>query len=76
MIVMRVREPGLERPWKMPLYPFPAILALVINGVLWLAFVSEDPWTALQAFVALSVLTALAWLVMRRTQARAVKEFT
>jgi len=76
VIVMRVREPGLERPWKMPLYPFPAILALVINGVLWLAFVSEDPWTALQAFVALSALTALAWLVMRRTQARAVKEST
>ena len=76
VIVMRVREPGLERPWKMPLYPLPAILALVINGVLWLAFVSEDPWTALQAFVALSALTLLAWLVMRRTQARAVKEST
>ena len=65
---MRVREPGLERPWKMPLYPLPAVIALAINGVLFIAFVSEDAVTAAQAFAALGVVTLLGWLATRATR--------
>ena len=68
VIAMRVREPGLERPWKMPLYPLPAVIALAINGALFVAFVSEDPLTAAQAFAALGVVTLLGWLATRATR--------
>jgi APA family basic amino acid/polyamine antiporter len=65
-LVMRRREPGLERPWKMPLFPLPALFALAVNTALFLAFVSEAPVTAAQAFALLGVLTGLAWLATRR----------
>jgi len=66
VIVMRVREPDLDRPWKMPLYPLPAIIALAINTTLFVVFVAEDPTTAAKAFGGLSVLVSLAWAVTRR----------
>ena len=66
VIVMRVREPDLDRPWKMPLYPLPAIIALAINTTLFVVFVAEDPTTAAKAFGGLSVLVGLAWAVTRR----------
>ena len=66
VIVMRMREPDLERPWKMPLYPLPAIIALVINATLFVVFVAEDPTTAAKAFGGLAVLVGLAWLLIRR----------
>jgi len=66
VIVLRVREPNLERPWKMPLYPLPAIIALAINTTLFVIFVVEDPLTAAKAFGTLAVLIAMAWLVIRR----------
>ena len=66
VIVMRVREPALARPWRMPLYPLPAITALVINATLFVVFVAEDPTTAAKAFGGLAVLVGLAWLLIRR----------
>jgi len=66
VIVMRVREPDLDRPWKMPLYPLPAIIALAINATLFVVFVAEDPTTAAKAFSGLAVLVGLAWAVTRR----------
>ena len=65
-IVMRVREPQLDRPWKMPLYPLPALIALTINASLFVVFVVEDPATTAKAFGALAVLIVVAWLVTRR----------
>jgi APA family basic amino acid/polyamine antiporter len=67
VIVMRRREPGLERPYSMPLYPAPAIIALLINVALFVAFVLEDPVTALEAFGLLAGLTLAGWLLTRRT---------
>lgn len=46
-----------------------ALIALVVNAALFVAFVTEDPWTSLQAFTALGVLTVLAWLATRGTRA-------
>lgn len=68
-IVMRVREPGLERPWKMPLYPLPAVIALIVNAALFVVFVIEDPATSMKAFGGLAVLIAVAWIVTRRKPA-------
>ena len=65
-IVVRMREPGLERPWKMPLYPLPALIALGINATLFVVFVLEDPTTTAKAVAALAVLIAVAWVVTRR----------
>lgn len=66
-IVMRVREPDLERPWRMPFFPVPAIIALVLNLALLVVFVQEDRFTAAQAFGLLAVLTAVAYVLTWRT---------
>lgn len=71
VIVLRRREPDLERPWKMPLYPLPALFAGAVNLALFAAFVGEDPWTSLKAFVLLIGVTVLAWLATRRSRAAA-----
>lgn len=42
-IWLRQRESALARPWRMPLYPLPAIVALLVNLALLVAFVVEDP---------------------------------
>jgi APA family basic amino acid/polyamine antiporter len=65
VIVLRRKEPDLERPWRMPLYPLPAIVAFVINLALFVAFVREDPVTTLEAFAALAVLTLIGWWLTR-----------
>jgi APA family basic amino acid/polyamine antiporter len=69
VIVMRRREPDLERPYRMPFYPLPAIVALIINLALFVAFVREDPITSLEAFAALAALTVVGWLLTRRREA-------
>ena len=46
-IVLRYREPDLARPFKMPLFPLPALLGLLINGGLLAALVHEDPANSL-----------------------------
>ena len=42
-IAMRVREPDLERPFKMPLFPLPAVVGFTVNALLVGAIVYEDP---------------------------------
>jgi APA family basic amino acid/polyamine antiporter len=42
-IRLRLREPGLPRPFRMPLFPLPALLGLAINGALLVALIIEDP---------------------------------
>ncbi|QJU58068.1 APC family permease [Sphingomonas sp. AP4-R1] len=59
-IVMRVREPDLERPWRMPLFPLPALFSMLVNTALFAAFVYEEPRTSGWAFALLAVLTLIA----------------
>lgn len=54
-IQMRRAEPDLERPYRMPLFPLPALVALAINAALLVAFVLDDWRTALGAFASLAV---------------------
>jgi APA family basic amino acid/polyamine antiporter len=39
---MRAKEPDLERPFRMPLFPVPALLAFLFNAALAIAFTVED----------------------------------
>lgn len=54
-IRLRYREPDLPRPFKMPLFPLPALFGLLINGSLLVALSYEDPFNSLAAiaFVAM-----------------------
>jgi basic amino acid/polyamine antiporter, APA family len=53
---MRLRrlEPELPRPYRMPLYPLPAILCIAANAVLIVVFVASDWRTGLYSVLALS----------------------
>jgi APA family basic amino acid/polyamine antiporter len=42
-ITMRFREPELTRPFKMPLFPLPAVLGFTVNAFLVGAIFYEDP---------------------------------
>jgi len=42
-IAMRLREPALTRSFRMPLFPLPAIVGLILNGLLLAAVVYENP---------------------------------
>ncbi len=55
---LRAREPALARPFRMPLYPLPPLLFLLVNGLALLAVIWERPQTAL-AVLALLVLGCL-----------------
>jgi len=72
-IAMRVREPELERPFKMPLFPLPALLGFAVNALLVGAIFYEDPLDS-SLGVGLVVLVGIATkihgtLTMRRAAA-------
>jgi APA family basic amino acid/polyamine antiporter len=54
-IRLRNREPDLARPYKMPLYPWPAILTIVANGALLVLFVVSDWRTGLYSLLSLAL---------------------
>lgn len=56
-MVMRWREPDLERPYRMPFFPLPALAALCLNGLLLGGFILEDRETSAAAFGILLLLT-------------------
>ena len=70
VIVLRRREPGLARPWKMPLYPLPAIVSLVLNVALLAVFLVSDWKTGIWS----AALLAVAWPLYLVGQARWQKE--
>src|SRR5205085_7722405 len=66
-IVMRRKEPDLRRPFKMPLFPLPALIGLALNVSLLTALVVSDPWHALAGVVAALVLGLGYAIAKRRT---------
>jgi len=70
-IVLRRREPDLERPYRMPFFPLPALFALLVNGGLLIAFLYEGPAISLQAYALLAVVTVTVLFLTRRTAAQA-----
>lgn len=63
-IRMRWKEPSLDRPWRMPLFPLPALFALIVNGALTVAFALADLKTAAIGFTVLALVTAMVWLAI------------
>ena len=55
-IAMRLREPALARPFRMPLFPLPAIIGLILNGLLLVAVVYENPTHSLLGLAAVATI--------------------
>ena len=67
-IALRRAEPELPRPWKMPLYPLPAIVSLVLNLGLLSAFLIGDWKTGLWSALLLACAVPLYRLGRTRWQ--------
>lgn len=68
-IRMRMAEPVLARPFRMPLFPVPAVIGLSINLLLMGAVIYEDPMHSMigiGALIAIGTMTALHRLVRMR----------
>jgi APA family basic amino acid/polyamine antiporter len=63
VFLLRRRQPGLARPFRIPLYPLPPLLFLVANALALAAVFRERPLTVL---VALSVLALAGALIRNR----------
>jgi len=59
LIRLRRLEPELERPFRVPLYPWFPLVALVIAAIAFLAITVYNPWLALVYFALLAV--AYGW---------------
>jgi APA family basic amino acid/polyamine antiporter len=68
---MRMREPELERPFRMPLYPLPALVAGTINAAILAAVYWEDPINSSIGFAGLLAIGAVYLLRQRATVAPA-----
>ena len=68
-ISMRLREPKLARPFRMPLFPLPALLGLLLNGLLLAAVIYENPAHSLMGLGAVAVIGVIymAWARLART---------
>lgn len=62
VIHLRRAEPDLPRPWKMPLYPLPAIVSLVLNAGLLMVFLVSDWKTGIWSALLLACAVPLYWL--------------
>lgn len=68
VIRFRAKEADAPRPWKMPLYPLPALLSVLLNGGLLLLFLLADWKTGLCA--ALLIVAMLPLFVYGRSRWR------
>jgi basic amino acid/polyamine antiporter, APA family len=67
-IRLRQREPNLPRPYKMPFYPWPAIITIAANALLVVMFVISDWRTGLYSLLSLSL--AFPLYALGRTRKR------
>lgn len=61
LIRLRRTAPALPRPFRMPLYPLPAVLALAANSVLLAAVIWEDPANSAVALAAVALAAGFVW---------------
>ena len=69
-IQLRRGEPDLPRPFRMPWFPLPPLLAIALNAALLAALVYEDPMHSLAGLVAL-VCIAVVYVAIGRGRQRA-----
>lgn len=65
-IRMRIREPGLARPFRIPAFPLAIGAVLLVNLGLMAVFVYQDPFNALVGFALVAGLTLACALFARR----------
>ena len=69
-IRLRRIEPDLPRPFRVPLYPIPIIIAVAVNLALLVALVIEDPVNSIAGFAIVGTLGLGYWLVPRLASGR------
>jgi APA family basic amino acid/polyamine antiporter len=74
-IGLRLHEPDLPRPWRMPLFPWVAILACLIQGGLIVVAVWDDPRNGALSAIAAVAPIPLYWLMAPRWRAQAAAQF-
>ena len=72
-IRLRRTEPDLPRPYRMPLFPLPAILSIAANAVLIVVFVISDWKTGLYCVLALSAAVPIYAYGRSRWRAQATR---
>jgi APA family basic amino acid/polyamine antiporter len=68
VIRLRRTEPELPRPWKMPLFPLPALVSVALNAILLALFLVSDWKTGIWSAVLLACAGPLYWLGKLRWQ--------
>lgn len=66
---LRRTEPDLPRPYKMPFYPLPALVSIVINGILLVLFLTTDLVTSVWSVIFLALAVPLYFLGRSRWRA-------
>jgi APA family basic amino acid/polyamine antiporter len=69
-IRLRRKEPELQRPFRMPLVPIPAVLAIGVNSALLAALIYDDPLHSLEGFALVAVI-ALLYSILGQSRKRA-----
>ena len=72
-IGLRRREPDLERPFRVPFYPWSIWFVLLLNLALLAVFVVQDPFDALLGYGLVALLSA-GYLLFARRQAEPLAE--
>jgi APA family basic amino acid/polyamine antiporter len=66
---LRRTEPDLPRPYKMPFYPVPALISIVINGILLVLFLTTDLVTSVWSIIFLALAVPLYFVGRSRWRA-------
>ena len=61
VITLRKREPDLDRPWRVPFYPFSIHAGIVVVAALLVVYIAQDPFYSLAGFV----LVGVCWLLFQ-----------
>jgi APA family basic amino acid/polyamine antiporter len=67
LIVLRIREPDLNRPFKVPLYSLPALVFLSLNAWIMVYLLIEKTENALPGLFLLLIGGVLYWAIERRS---------
>lgn len=70
VIRLRRSEPDLRRPFRMPFFPVPALIAIALNAAMLAALVYEDPMHSLMGLFALAGIALVFFVLGRRPRAQ------
>jgi basic amino acid/polyamine antiporter, APA family len=61
-MVLRKKEPGLNRPYKIPYYPLPPLIFLALNGWMLVFLMTQKPFESLLGLITLALGTLFYYL--------------